>query len=45
MKIQNFSKSTFQAKHVAAKPFDAHGCDSFATYQAVNPGRFINQSS
>ena len=43
MKIQNFTKSPFQAKHAPIRPFTAHGCDSFAAYQAANPGRFIEQ--
>ncbi len=42
MKIQNFTKSAYQAKQVGTKPFTAHGCDSFATYRAVNPGQFID---
>ena len=43
MRIQNFTKSTYQAKHVASRPFTAHGCDSLAAYSAANPGRFIEQ--
>ena len=42
MRIQNFTKSPFQAKYAATRPFTAHGCDSFTTYKAANPGQFID---
>lgn len=43
MKLHNFTKSTYQAKAVAGKAFTAHGCDSLATFQGTQPGRFIEQ--
>lgn len=43
MKIQNFRRAPNQVKHSAAWPFTAHGCDSFKTYQASYPGKFIDQ--
>ena len=43
MRIQNFTKSSYQAKHVASRPFTAHCRESFAAYRAANPGRFIEQ--
>ena len=42
MRIQNFTKSPFLAKYAATRPFTAHGCDSFTTYKAANPGQFID---
>ena len=41
MKVHTFTRNSCQPKYVAGKPFVAHGCDSFATFKATRPGKFI----